>query len=539
MIENNFNPTDQVFENVKAYYLNHPQMLMRLVRANETWALAGRGGGKTSGGIAPFLIDMVFSMPRSSGAIIGLSYEHLDSNTMPPLLKALAEMGYYEGVNYVYGKRPPASWPKPYIPVLEYDHCLIWRNGTSIQKVSLVRKASTNALSIQWGIFDEAKFMNAQQLYDEIFPIFRGNEQYFKHKSEYLSKFFATDKKPGKGAPYSQVKWILDKRKHNDWQLINAVITLQLAVNEEVDLYYKSGKKKRIELKASIGKMNGILNQLRKDLVYVCEFSALENINNLGGEKWLRDKIRNSKSDYDFQVTYLNLDPDKPEEAFYPDFDENIHGYYDENDIEHNLPFIITADYQHSVAPIPISQISTRNGKSKKGLWTVDEVYTLAPQGLSDAVKLFCAKHRSHGKKLVYYVYDHTAVGKRVEADEYYKIVVKVLKAEGWAVVEVYMGEAPSHYVKYEVFKEYLKDTSVPLGINRFRCPKLITSIKFSPAVSIKGKTHKDKTSEQDSDLDQSETTHFSDAWDQKLWAVKRLQLVKMRTSGTGGLQGR
>lgn len=538
-MENSFKSAGQVYENVKAYTLNLPQMLIRLVRANETWVIAGRGAGKTTGGIAPYLLDMVFSMPKSSGAIVGLSFEHLNANTMPPLFKALAEMGYREDVDFIFNKRPPSSWPKPYIPVLEHEHVITWSNGTTIQLVSLTRKASTNALSIQWAIFDEAKFMNSQQLYDEIFPIFRGNEKYFKHKSEYLSKFFCTDKKPGKGAPYSQVKWILDKRKNNDWKLINTIITLQLAVNEEFERYFKAGKKKQTELKASIIVKLNILNQLRKDLVYVCEFSALENINNLGGEKWLRDKIRNSKSDYDFQVTYLNMDPDKPEESFYPDFDENVHGYYDNEDIEANMPFIITADYQHSVAPIPISQISTRNGKAIKGLWTVDEVYTLAPEGLSDAVRLFCKRYKAHGKKLVYYTFDHTAIGKRVEADEYYKIVSKTLRSEGWATVEIYMREAPSHYVKYEVFKEYFKDPIVSFGINRLRCPKLITSIKFSPAISINGKTHKDKSSEQDSKLDQSETTHFSDAYDQKLWAVKKLQLVKMRTAGTGGLQGR
>jgi hypothetical protein len=540
MKSSNLPTPEQVFENVKAYKMNRPQMLMRLVRANETYAIAGRGAGKTSGGIAPYVIDMVNSMPQSSGAIIGLSYEHLEANTMPPLLKALADMGYQEGIDYVYSKRPPANWPKPFIPVLDYEHCMIWKDGTAVQMVSLARKASSNALSIQWGVFDEFKFMDVRQLEDEIFPIFRGNEQHFKHQSEYLSKFFASDKKPGKGAPYSHIKHILDKRKLNDWQLINTVITIQISLNSDIELYYKSGEKKQAELRKVIRQKKNILNELRKDMVFYCEFSSLENINNLGGEKWLRDKLRNSKSDYDFRITYLNDDPERPEVVFYPDWDDQVHEYSDMQDIEHNTPFIITADYQHSIAPIPVSQISTRNGKAPKGLWTNDEVYTLAPEGLSDAVQKFCDRYKHHGKKLVYYPYDHTATGKRVEADEYYKIVEKTLRKNGWAVKSIYTGDTPSHYIKYEEIKNILKSTKegkpMPVGINKQRCIYLAGSIKEAAAKIKEGKTFKDKNPESDANMDQRTTTHFSDTYDQLLWAVKVLRVVKMQTTGTGGI---
>jgi hypothetical protein len=145
---------------------------------------------------------------------------------------------------------------------------------------------------------------------------------------------------------------------------------------------------------------------------------------------------------------------------------------------------------------------------------------------------------------MVYFLYDHTAIGKRVEADEYYKIVIKTLRKNKWGVKDIYMGDTPSHYVKYEKIKAILKDTIagnnlMPIGINRKRCPKLLTSIKFAPAKMVKGKTHKDKSSEQDPKLDQSETTHFSDTYDQLLWGVKVLNLIKMQTSGTGGVQAR
>lgn len=506
------------------FEMNLPQITARLVNANETWMLVGRGGGKTVGGIAPFLVNNVYALPRSSAGIFGLSFEHLDANTMPPIVKALADLDYHEDVHFVYGKRPPDSWPKPYIPVLNFKQAIIWNNGTSIQKVSLKRKASANALSLQWGIFDEVKFMQPQQLYDEIFPIFRGNEKYFSHKSEYLSKFFATDKK----MEYAKIKWILDKRHENNWQLINTVITLQLDLNKKIMEHEGSTGNKKTRLSKEIKELKVMLNALRKNLVYVCEASALENIHFLGGEKWLKDKLRNTKNTYDFEITYLNKDPDAAEVLYYPDFKEDYHGYNNNKDIDTNLPFIIAADYQHSISPICVTQINDLV-YGYKCLNFVDEVFTMAPKGLTDAVNLFCKRYTNHQRKKVYYVHDHTAIGKRNDADSFDEIVIKSFKKNGWKVSDIYMGDAPDQSVKYEQIKKILKEGETGMlrvRANINRCKHTILSLKNAEAITKYGKTQKNKTDEKDKDIDQSITTHFSDTFDQLLWAVIVLKLI-------------
>lgn len=512
---------------VKELTLPAPHLMARIVRANETYMLAGRGTFKTSRGIALYLVDKVYEMPRSTGVAVGLSFEHLNDNTIPPLLAALEEFGFRSGEHYVIHKRPPAEWDQPYLGVIneKYDHVMTWENGTIVYLVSLVKKASANGISAQWGFFDEAKFMDERTLIDEIFPIFRGNEETKKRFSKcsgYLSKFFATDK----NADPAQIKWLLNKRKLVNQQMIDTVITLQLELNRLETEFETAGINRRQKMRPMIIMLQGKLAALRMNMVHVVEVSAYDVLY-AHGEKWLKDKQRNSR-EHDFKVQYENMDPDRPGEAFYPDFDINIHTYDIENDINTNLPFIISTDYQHSIAPIPIAQISRIPGAVDVSLNYVDEVYKLEPEGLQEAVQEFCRRYYHHAKKLVYYVFDQTATGKRVNADQYYVMVKKILKLNKWAVVDVYTGQVPSHYQKYLDTRGWLTGrdvTIMPIRISQ-RCKKLIISITGSAATTKNGQTVKDKTGEQKEMLDQSETTHFSDAFDMTNHAVLKLRKV-------------
>lgn len=523
---------------------------MRLVRANETYLFGSRGSFKTSRGIALFVVDMVYAMPRSSGALVGLSFEHLGDNTMPPLLVALQEFGFRDGEHFVVGKRPPQDWEKPFLGVYEekYDHVMTWHNGTVVHLISLAKKASANGISAQWGVFDETKFMKPEQL-REIMPIFRGNEKHFAHLSTYLSKFFATDKL----ADPIQIQWLLDKRKLHDQRKIDVIIPLQLAQNKLREEYADSGTIRRAQLKKKIDLLEGKLAKLRSRLTMVVEISAYDVLPILG-KRWLADKKRNH-SEQVFDVAFANQDPETAGDTFYPNYSK-AHQYQSLEDIDPYKSFIIAPDYQHSVAPIPLAQLSVLPGRTRVSLNYVDEVYTLGktsvdwiqPNGngkkgqLAEAVQLFCDRYQDHKMKKVYYVYDATAVGKRVGIDEYYKIVVGVLKKNSWRVVKVSTGKPPAHYLKYTRTAEWLKysDPSLfEIMVNTTRCVSLHASIKSSPAKTTNGKTEKDKQYENTNKyplLDQSKTTHFSDTFDMINHAVLFLKMIKVvqRVGGTG-----
>lgn len=506
---------------------------IQLVRANETYLLGSRGSLKTSRGIALYVLDCIYDMPRSTGIAVALSYEHFDKNTLAPLLKGFEDLGYHNGEHFVVNKRPPESWPKPYLGIGtdDYGRVITWHNGTTIHLISLARKAGSNAISAQWGFFDEAKFMDPDDL-AEIFPVFRGNENYFGKSSRYLSKFFATDK----FADPAVIEWLLKKRDLVDDAKIQDVIALQLHVNklkaklQDENITIKLSK----ELKSEIFKYEAILNKERSDLVYVSEINC-EDVRAIHGEQWYNAARRSAKNEYVWNVAYKNIDPTRPGEAFYPAWDENklCYAYDDNSDIDYSVALIISSDYQHSVAPVPVAQIGPLPGHETPTLNYIDFVYTLYPAGLRNAITKFCHKYSRHQTKEVFYVFDHTATGKRTDADEYCVIVKDELEKHGWTVYEIYTGQAPGHYQKYIDTIDWMEEkTESELGIrmNKQRCQKLIKSISGAPAKTSAGKTEKDKKYENTTkypDLDQSTTTHPSDAFDMINDAVLKQKLIK------------
>jgi hypothetical protein len=522
-MKKNSDPNGKVIE----YELNKPQMFLQLVWAAIMYLLWARGTGKTVGGIAPWMVRVAEAMPGHLSGIFGKTYTHLDNNIMPKILLGLNNVGFRRDHDFVVGVKPPEHWDKCLYPIKDYKRTLTWRNGTTWQQVSLHEKGSPNAFDFQSGIFDECKYMDQAQLEDEVFPTFRGFDNLFGHKSEYLSKIFCTDKLQ----EYHLLKWILDKRQEVDPNRVETVINLQLKVNELEAAMEGATATQRKQLNILIRRIQIKLNQLRKGMVYVSEAKARDNIKNLG-KAWFKDKI-NGMSKYEFDVAIENNDPIQAKDGFYPDLsDKNQYEeLYPGFDCVPTIPFIIAMDYQHSVAPMCVAQIAELPGNTFKSLNFVNEFYTLAPHNLRECVDLFCAHYRSHPCKRVYFVYDQTAIGVRPTAEPVFQIVIKQFKKHGWNVINTYMGDNPEHYDKYVNINMWLREAGkwLPVYFNSTRCPKTIKSMQTAGTKIVDGKTKKDKEYENVRNyptVDQSETTHFSDTADMTLWAVNKKKLI-------------
>lgn len=490
-----------------------PHFMIRMIRANTTYFVANRGGFKTTRGISFYLLDCVHEMPRSTGVIVGPSFEHLMDNTINPLFHAVSELGYESGADYVIGERPPPEFYTPLIPVeaRKYDHIISFANGTNLYMISMAKKASANGISAQFGIFDEIKLMEEKQLNAITLPIFRGNEKHFSSSSLFMSKFYATDKL----ADPAHIEWILAKQNHNDQRRNDVIIALQSALTKLLSEYHDVGSRNRLYLRPQIAEIEKRLSKLRSGLSFYVESNHLDTMQILG-PKWYKDKESNMKP-YELKVAIRNENPDKPEDGFYPDFEVNTHTYKGLNDYDPIKPLIIAADYQHSISPIDVVQISRLPGASLPSVNYINEVYTRAPDGLEMAVQKFCDLYSHHVRRLVYYIYDQTATGKRNDALEYYKIVLNKLKQNKFVVVKVYTGATPAHFSKYSDIKKWLineKKQTMDIRINREKCIKTIGSITRAPAKITRGKTEKDKSGEQNANLDQSLTTHYSDVFD-------------------------
>lgn len=521
-------------DEIKPIVLTEPMMRLRLIRAKETYLMGSRGSFKTSNGIAFYLADCTYEMPGASGIICGPSFEHLFDNTLNPLFNSLSKHGLIEGVHFIIGSPPPKSWPKPHIrvPSKKYDHIISWHNGSNQYLISMAKKGSANGISCQYGVFDEAKFLNPEELKEIVFPAFRGNEHLFANNSLFMSKFFATDKL----AELSKVDWLLKKRGVNNYQKFDVIITLQLELNRLQTEYSHAGINKKDKLKPQIEAIETRLSLLRNGLQMFIESNAQDSIKILG-KQWYEDKVNNS-TPYVKRVAYDNEDPDRPEQGFYPDFDKEKH-VHSKYDYEATLPIILAPDYQHSVSPLLLGQICKIGDAENVSLNFIDEIYTLAPEGLDEAVEQFCERYRHHLCKTVYYVYDQTATGKRMNAKKYNETVIDILNKHGWNVIKIYLGQQPHHYDKYKDSKEWFKETdktALPIRINA-KCTKAIKSIESAAAyIDTKGETKKNKVYENTTKypgLDQSETTHFSDCFDMIADAVLKKNKIP-RVFGVG-----
>ncbi len=531
------NPSD--FDSFE-FALNEPQAKARMVRANTTVLLWGRGTGKTVGGIAPWLVDVAEDMPGAMVAVPGMTHEFLAKNVIPKICLGLSMLNFKQEKDYVVGKKPPEHWPKcVYGTKLKWEKTLVWKTGTVFHQLSMREKGDANAFDFQALLCDEAKYLNPNQLQDEVIPTLRGFAEKFEHSPLYQGHLYATDKL----YDFVQIKWLLDFRKKVNHKYVQSILEKEYLIAKLQASMHQASSSQLILINNAIDKLKTQSNDLRKNLVYVSEASAVDNIDNLG-LKWLANK-KHSMSPYKFDVAILNEDPTQSETKFYHAL-SNYHYYpnvYPDFDYDRNKPFIIALDYQHSVAPIMCAQVNDRVN-NRLQLNYINEFDTLYPHGIPEALKLLADYYKPLGLRKVYYVYDQTAKGKRAGADPLYKIVINTLRKLGIHTREVYMGDTPDHFDKYVQINEALSENKwLPIGFNSSKIINAKQSMFGAGTKMVGAITKKDKELENAGkypSVDQRHTTHYSDVFDQIEWAVIEQKLLALRSSSsTGGLATR
>lgn len=516
----------------KEVFLNKPQADIHLVNANKTYCLWGRATGKSNGGIGPRIIHLFNQMPRAQIGFTAPSYKMAFGQILPNVLGFLQnEMNLFEGENYVIGRKPPDEWPQPIIPIFDHKYVLSFDNGCAMPVLSLEAEGTGNGFNLQANVGDEAKFFNEKKLKSEVIRAIRGGRAQFGHLPEFESQWYFSDKYNG------DIEWILAKREKMDQGLINAVIRLQLEVNE------MKAAPMNDSLQRKIVKYETILTQIRKKLVFVSEASAEENREILGDEFFENQKEDSTSIEYD--VAIGNKDPDRTENSFYPQLsDENL--YAANVDVDPSRPLIIALDYQWRISPIATAQIASLP-PSPKGEGTgvrplslnfVFSCYTLHPEGISVAIDKWAHHFRNHPTKLVYYIFDKTATSKSPTAQPFYETVIECLRLHGWDIVAEHMGEPPLHNEKFKSINRQLhgEENTLPIRINQLRNQDMLRSIKLTAARQYNGKTAKDKTKEKNLSYPAVKATHFSDVFDMVIYGVLDLNLVPHNTNSGFGM---
>ena len=507
-------------------HFNKPQLRSMAVGANEEYAVWGRGTGKSEGLIAPRSARNAQVMPRSHGCFVGATYLQLLERTLPPVVKGWEQMGLVRGQDFWIRERPPKKLklPEPIVGPLTTDHCIYWRNGSVISLVSQDRPGSANGKTVHWIGGDEAKFLNKQKLDNELLMTNRGDERYFGGIPEFHSLLFCTDMPTSKAA-----SWILDMEKQGDPQRIDVLLALQASIYRLYETLTVYSKRRNATLKL-INELQGQWDSIRANTTYFSEASTLDNIHGFGAKNLAR--LRRILPTFIFRTAILNQRPGLTEQAFYPDLAERHfydaydyafidsfnfgQGQYEDSrkdaDVDKYRPLDIALDYGALINPLLVGQ---PNGKQYRVL---KELYVRHPERVRDVAKAFCDYYRFHAEKTVFYYYDHTAIASNsVDEESPAAAVAEVLRANGWTVEEVYLGHTASPTHRYELWGRCLRggDTQLyDVRFNRQNCQYVRVSMEQTQIKEGRTGFGKDKGDERKPELDQRETTHFSDTAD-------------------------
>lgn len=531
-------------------HFNKPQLLSMLVGAPHERLVAGRGTGKTEGVLAPKSADCYLNtMPRGCGVLLGATYTQIQTRTLPGLRYGWEKLGYKENVHYIIGKQPPPQWVKywnwkgPFRAPLKFQYFISWFNGAGIHMVSQDRPGSSNGITIDWIIGDEAKLLKHDKLVTELQPANRGLIKDFAGNPYHHGTTYTTDMPVG-----SAGRWILETEAEMDKNKLQDIWAIQYANHL---LQRNRDKRLQEQIKLQVAVLMDELKDLRKGFLFYHEASTLENIDALGAD-YILEQLRDS-SIFQFDTQILNKRPWRSEHSFYPDFNEEQQGYFDEDygyidtlgyaqtditrdsrwdrDVDKDKPLSIALDYNRRIHPLVVGQ------RYETELRTVKGLHSLYPNKLKSVLDQFARYYKYHREKTVYYWYDHTAVDDMRDEGRMCDEVIDTLTKAGWAVIPCYIGQAPRHSVKYRMWGHLLRCTGkyqVKFKINRENCKYAILSIIQANAMQNKDGFEKDKRTERDPKFPAEESTHYSDAEDTLVYGELECDWARGEY-GTGG----
>lgn len=519
-------------------HVNKPQLLVNAISANQTYVVAGRGVGKSSG-IAPYwMLSRIKSMPRSAGFMLGSTYQQILTRTLPPILSTLNSIGYVRGVHYVVGVRPPENWPaQPLVSPEDYKNTVSFANGTIMYLISQDRPGIPNSLSLCWGVVDEAKYIDMDRFNSDLSPAIRGYRHLFGHLAEYQSILWMTDQPT---TPEGQ--WIWEREKLMDSRQIKVIKTIYVSLQDARQRRAAaSSESVRLKLDTEVNSLEAAYNQARMNSVLYIEASALDNIDVLG-----TDYIRRQHQllpDISFRTSIMNERMTRIEGGFYAYLDDKRHCYdaYDHSyldtlslgdehiadcrhdaDIDTTQPLSFACDHGASLNCMVIGQ------KGKGSLKVLKNLFVRHPQTSEDLALQFCNYYSplQSKQKRLRFIYDQTAIAQHGKARNinYVQEICAVLRAHGWSVEEVYIGKTPTHSDRYLLSSKVLRPDRAPgtlaVIFNRHNTEELRLAMYTAPAETGRreNEVRKDKRSERDDKLPQEKATHLTDAFDLLLW---------------------
>lgn len=519
-------------------YFNRAQLRVMRIRAQINVLIWGRRTGKSTGALAPWTVNNAYTMPRSNGGLISISYQKFLANVLPNLIMGWERMGYKMNEHYVIGKSAPKEWRHPYFYPQSPDYLIHWRNGSGQMIISQDRPASANGISMDYLGGDEARFLNKQKLDEETIPALSGTppgkiRKHWKRLAQFKGIMYCTDMPTN-----SNGAWLIEYEKMMDPQLIRYILHLQRKENDLLQKHYNSGSPSyQRKVLTELNKVQEKLRVARLGSVHYSEASTFENIKILGPEYF--ELMRKVLPHHVLLRSVLNIRQRKIEDGFYSDWDQNLHGYYAPNntyleglnyeldrllrmtcaqdaDIRMDKPLEVALDYGNRINCVV-------TGQEYAGVYKVlKSMHVLAPRKLRDLAAMWSDYYSSMLHRNVIYYYDHTAIGRDGKThDTYASIWSDSLRSLGWNVQDVNIGKGPTHNDLYNFWSELLRGHNTQYPIFRYNIHNntdLEISVENAPAEDRGDGVKKIKTSEHDPNVPDEHATDYSEALDKLLW---------------------
>lgn len=521
-------------------FFNDGQMYALDINARDEILVCGRGFGK--GAVqARRLQTAVQGMPGSMGGFVAPSVKRCLTNILPSMLIHLERWGFKRDIHYTVGKKPwkALHWKEPLFTPANWENTIAFYNGSVCSIISQDRTGTSNSMSLDYLIIDEAKFIDFERLKDETFQANRGNQMYygdfFMHHGMTITSDMPITKKGS---------WFLKYKDDMDTELVSVIegIVYQIWILRNKIIKYPA---RTHYYNNQISKLNQQLNLFRSKCLLYKEYTSVENLAILG-EDYIK-RMKRELPPLTFATSIMCRHIGISADGFYGALRESVNLYTAPNadilnlqnmndgklkvidsrmddDVDTNLPLFIAFDANSNINWCVVGQI----GEDAK-LRIVKSFFVKYERKIPELVDDVCKYYLYHKYKKIIFYYDSTFISNNyaLHNDDFAHSIVKAFKKWQWQVKDVFIGKQMNHIDKNmlinRMFQGKLKHQIL---INRDNNPDLLISIQSAGVYDGKKDKRGEKLVETEEDKLESRTDG-SDAFDTLCIGVEKFPVYQ------------
>jgi hypothetical protein len=522
---------------------------MNLPRMRNSQNVWGRGTGKSSG-ISWLMNHILETMPRSTWAIQGASFQQLLTRTLPGTFEFMERQGFENGIDYFINRQPPKGIDLPYYRPLKYDNyiTLVHPSGYSVGFTLMSQdRSSSRGANVDGIICDESLLLDVDEFNKQATFTNRGHDEYFKKNPIHHGVFHFSSMPVGDSWLFRNEDYYI-KDGFDLTSLRNKIIDLQMVFVQNRD------KKDRLEIyREMLPLMDKMRFYVSKTGKYYSEWNIFDNIENLG----LRyiDDMYDTTTEHIFLVEGLNKRVQKIVDGFYPTLNRDVHGYKGRFDYNHldnlefdfeklssldsrqdedcnpNIALEIGLDFGTAINWLVVGQEDLKANRFD----FIKNFYVKSPKIIDHLANEFIEYYRFHKKKLVYIYPDAQGNWKQPNKDEtFVETIIRLLRQAGWQTVVVnnktYNKEQHDTYLLWARLLAGNESAYPTIGFNLINCKELVYSMEQTPAYDHDGRIKKNKQSEKKLTTNREAATDAGDAADQIIYYKYRRLLNYTRS---------